>query len=154
MRLTLFQDARIDSVTIRDFRIPKLDAGDLFTEPFTERETQRQSMVNKENMKPPVTMTNTPFLRTCAETAYYDKKTSPKNMILLHIHLSCAGSQFLPENQLGHAEQFPVCQPCHSHFRRPHCMGLTPSQNREETRSRGLRRGACSRKEQAPSIRV
>lgn len=78
MRLTLFQDARIDSVTIRDFRIPKLDAGDLFTEPFTERETQRQHMVNKENMKPPVIMNNALFLRICAETAHYDKKTPQK----------------------------------------------------------------------------
>jgi hypothetical protein len=31
-------------------------------------------MVNKKNMKPPVIMNNTPFLRTCAETAYYDPK--------------------------------------------------------------------------------
>jgi hypothetical protein len=72
--LTPFPDVRIDSVTLRDFRILELDTGNLFIQPFTERETQRQYKLNKKNMKPHVIMTHAPFLRRCAETAYYDPK--------------------------------------------------------------------------------
>jgi len=46
-------------------------------------------------------MNNVPFLRISAETAHYDQKRQ-KNITLFHTHLSCAGSQLLPENQLGH----------------------------------------------------
>ena len=103
--LTFFPDARIDSVTLRDFRIFKPSAGKLFIQPFTERSTQGQYRVNRKNGESTVIMNNAPFLRICAETAHYDKKT-PKNMILLYIHISCAGSQLLPENQLGHGGGF------------------------------------------------
>jgi len=110
--LTFFPDARIDSVTLRDFRIFKPSAGKLFIQPFTERSTQGQYIVNKKNLESTVIMNNAPFLRICAETAHYGTFTL---FILLH---SCAGP--VPaRKKTGAWRRFPVCQLCHSNFRRP-----------------------------------
>ncbi len=63
--------------------------------------------------------------------------------------------QFLPENNWAMAAVSGLPS-CRNNFIRPPILVRAESgfQNRGETRSPGLRRGACSRKEQAPSIRV
>lgn len=89
----------------------------MFIQPFTQRETQRQHMVNKKNMKPHVTMINTPFLRICAETAYYDQKRQ-KNITLFSYPPLMRRLPVPARKPTGTWRQFPVCQPCHSNFRR------------------------------------
>ncbi len=77
---------------------------ELFIEPFTQRSTQRQCMVNKRDRQSSGIINNALFLRICAETAHDGTFTL---FLLLH---SCAGP--VPaRKKLGPRGQFPVCPP-------------------------------------------
>ncbi len=103
-------------ITFRDPSMigKELNNGKLFIEPFTERSTRRQSMVNKKDGQSTVIVGHALFLRLRAETAHDRTFTL---YLLLH---SCAGP--VPaRKKLGHGGQFPVCPHVVIIFLGPQC---------------------------------